>query len=252
MRGLGRYIEDLLRHRRPHRFRAGAEDEAVLRTAITLRAARPGSGVPREEFVTGLAARLAGELDPAAGPAPARPRGASRGSSCRVRRSLRLLPRWAPASITSSSRVAADRRTRARRSSRTPARGAPSRPARSSLRTRYVPSTSAPSSASSPAPAARFARCPGYYHQSCRLALEAATRQLTCPCHNAAFALTGQVVRHELRAAPKPLPHLLAREVDGAVQVFAAGRPLVRSSLATSAPATSRRRHVRSVTTRPI
>jgi nitrite reductase/ring-hydroxylating ferredoxin subunit len=58
-------------------------------------------------------------------------------------------------------------------------------------------------------------------HQSCRLALDVASRQLNCPCHNAAFALTGEVLRHELKAPLRPLPHLLAREVDGDVQVYA-------------------------------
>jgi cytochrome b6-f complex iron-sulfur subunit len=79
MRGITRYVEDLLRSRRPRPFAADADDAAMARTAITLRSARPGSGAPTEEFVTSLHKRLAAELDaaaPEAGPDPAaaRPR----------------------------------------------------------------------------------------------------------------------------------------------------------------------------------
>ncbi|WP_055751775.1 Rieske (2Fe-2S) protein [Frankia sp. AvcI1] len=58
-RGLRRFVEDLLGHRRPRRFDAGPQDAAALRAAITLRAARPGSDVPSEEFVARLHRRLA-------------------------------------------------------------------------------------------------------------------------------------------------------------------------------------------------
>ena len=67
-----RFVEDLLHGRRPHRFPAEEADVAELRTAIGLRAARPGSGAPREEFVTDLHRRLTAELadtDPEDGPA---------------------------------------------------------------------------------------------------------------------------------------------------------------------------------------
>ena len=64
MRGLTRYIEDLIRSRRPRRFKASEEDAAIVRTAITLRAARQGSGEPTDEFVSSLHKKLAAELDP--------------------------------------------------------------------------------------------------------------------------------------------------------------------------------------------
>jgi cytochrome b6-f complex iron-sulfur subunit len=38
MRGLTRHVEDLIRSRRPRRFKASEEDAATVRTAITLRA----------------------------------------------------------------------------------------------------------------------------------------------------------------------------------------------------------------------
>ena len=65
-------------------------------------------------------------------------------------------------------------------------------------------------------------------HQGCRLALDAA-RNLDCPCHTTVFALSGELIRHQLPVAPRPLPTFATREVDGAVQVYAPrawpGRP---------------------------
>ena len=244
MRGLARYVEDLLRHGRPRRFRAGAEDEAVLRTAITLRAARPGSGVPREEFVTGLAARLAGELDPGSSSSPSSSSPSSSSPSSPARPAGPAGPaRWRGASrrqfVQGASVAAAAAALGAGVDHVIESRGGGSPHASPTLVSNAGAWRTVATSQELAENAVRpfdlgtvvgfVTRTDGEVravsgictHQSCRLALEPATRQLTCPCHNAAFALTGQVVRHELRAAPTPLPHLLAREVDGAVQVFA-------------------------------
>uniref|UniRef100_UPI001F5EDB03 hypothetical protein n=1 Tax=Actinomadura roseirufa TaxID=2094049 RepID=UPI001F5EDB03 len=59
MKGLRRYVETLLSGGRPRPFQAGEADADALRVAIELRAARPGSDAPREEFVTALHRRLA-------------------------------------------------------------------------------------------------------------------------------------------------------------------------------------------------
>src|SRR2546423_2891292 len=61
-RRLRRYVDDLLRGRRPRPFPADDDEAADVRTAIALRAARSGSGAPSEEFVTGLHRRLAAEF----------------------------------------------------------------------------------------------------------------------------------------------------------------------------------------------
>ena len=53
-RGLRRYIDDLLRGRRPEPFRPDDFEAAQIRTAIDLQAARPGSDRPREEFLSDL------------------------------------------------------------------------------------------------------------------------------------------------------------------------------------------------------
>ena len=57
-------------------------------------------------------------------------------------------------------------------------------------------------------------------HQGCRLCLDAA-RNLDCPCHTTVFALSGELVTHQLPLAPPPLPRFATREMDGAVQVYA-------------------------------
>src|SRR5512140_2186902 len=57
-RRLRRYVESLLRGTRPRPFPVDDDEAADIRTAITLRAARPGSGAPSEEFVTELHRRL--------------------------------------------------------------------------------------------------------------------------------------------------------------------------------------------------
>jgi nitrite reductase/ring-hydroxylating ferredoxin subunit len=58
-------------------------------------------------------------------------------------------------------------------------------------------------------------------HLGCRLMLDAPAHQLRCPCHTASFALTGEVLHHELPISLRPLPLLPVRETDGVVEVFA-------------------------------
>lgn len=220
MRGLARYIEDLLGQRRPRRFRAAPEDDAVVRTAVALRAARPGSGEPRAAFVADLHERLAAEL----GPVP---------ETRRFRTSRRQFVQVASVAATAAALGAGvDHVVESGRSSPAP-RAA----------TTLTPNTGRWQQVMASADLAEggvrpftlgsvvgfVARTGGQLaavsgvctHQACRLAFEARTRRLNCPCHNASFALSGDVLTHQLRIAPAPLPHLPVREVDGTVEVFA-------------------------------
>jgi cytochrome b6-f complex iron-sulfur subunit len=61
-RGLRRYVDHLLGGRRPRPFDADRFEAAQLRTAIELRAARPGSDVPSEHSLTDLHRRLAARV----------------------------------------------------------------------------------------------------------------------------------------------------------------------------------------------
>ena len=56
--GLRRYVDDLLGGRRPKPYRPDDFEAAQIRAAIDLRAARPGAGAPRQEFLTDLHRRL--------------------------------------------------------------------------------------------------------------------------------------------------------------------------------------------------
>lgn len=69
-RALRRYIDDLLRGRRPKPFRPDDFEAAQIRTAIELQAARQESDAPRPEFLTDLHRRLAAQQDSAERPAP--------------------------------------------------------------------------------------------------------------------------------------------------------------------------------------
>ncbi len=69
-RSLRRYIDDLLRGRRPKAFRPDDFEAAQIRTAIDLQAARQGSDAPGEEFLADLHRRLAAQQDGTGQPAP--------------------------------------------------------------------------------------------------------------------------------------------------------------------------------------
>ena len=62
-RRLDAYIDALADGKRPDSFDADPEDVEVLRTAISLRSARPGEGVPDDGFVGQLYEELAEQAD---------------------------------------------------------------------------------------------------------------------------------------------------------------------------------------------
>ncbi|HEY3631055.1 MAG TPA: Rieske (2Fe-2S) protein [Jatrophihabitantaceae bacterium] len=225
MRGLARYLHDLLGQRRPRRFRAAPEDDAVVRTAIALRAARPGSGQPREAFVEELHERLATQ-------ARAVPHGPGL-SERRGRTTRRQFVQVASVAATAAAIGAGvDHIVEADGSGPAPTAGATLTPNSG----RWQPVLASAELAEGGVKQFELGSVVGFLarsggqvaavsgvctHQACRLAFAAQTRRLNCPCHNASFALTGDVVTHQLKIAPAPLPHLPVREVDGRVEVFA-------------------------------
>jgi nitrite reductase/ring-hydroxylating ferredoxin subunit len=227
-----RFVADLLRGRRPRPFQAEGDDAAQLRAAIALRAARPGAGAPREEFVTGLHRRLAEELardDADRNAPPPTPRPAA------VDRTRRRLVQGASIAASAAAIGAGVDHVL-------------SRPAETGGDATLTPNTgqwrTVAASADLPEGGVHafdlgtvigfVARTGGQLgavsgvctHLGCRLALNAAARRLDCPCHNASFALGGQLLHYQLAVAPRPLPHLQVREVDGTVQVFAPPGPV--------------------------
>ncbi len=224
-RRLRRYVDDLLAGRRPRGFRPDDDEAADVRTAITLRAARPGSGAPSEEFVTGLRRRLAGEFAADGGADPSVPR---RGPS--RRRVVQLTSAAAAAAAGVAGGVALDRALTgvptavAGGATLSPNTGtwhtvvASADLADGDVRAFDLGSVNGFVERTGGRLRAVSAVCT---HLGCRLVLDGPARELTCPCHTAAFALTGQLVRHQLKTPPPALPRLAVREIDGAVQIYA-------------------------------
>jgi nitrite reductase/ring-hydroxylating ferredoxin subunit len=229
MRGITRYIEDLVRSRRPRRFRASEEDTGLARVAIMLRTARPGSGAPAEDFVTALHKKLAAEFDP---PAPRRALGARR--ALRTRRALLRAAAVVGATAAGAgidhgltSRIGA-RDSSATADTLTPSHG---------TWLTVAVSSDLPEGAvrgfTADAVTGFIQRADGRLravsgictHQGCRLTLAADPARLVCPCHRATFGLNGAVLAHKLPLTLTALPRLAVRETGGAVQIYAPARP---------------------------
>jgi cytochrome b6-f complex iron-sulfur subunit len=217
MRGITRYVDELLRSRRPRRFRASGEDARLARAAVTLRAARPG-GAARDEFVTALHKRLAAELDP---PGPA--------STVRRRRAF-----LRSAAIAAGAAVGGgiDHQVTARTRPGTAPAAAMLTPSHGTWKT-LASSADLPEGAVRPFTVGALTgfveRSGGTLravsgictHQGCRLTLGAPAARLVCPCHGATFALDGSVLSHHFTAPLAPLSLLAVREADGVIQVYA-------------------------------
>jgi cytochrome b6-f complex iron-sulfur subunit len=223
-RGLRRYLDDLLRGRRPRPFHATPAEADELRVALELRAARPAADAPREEFVAELHRRLAAELDTPAPPEPVplRPHPLDR---------RRLLVSGAGLAAASAAVGAAADHLLTREA----------QPAAPDLAPTAGVWQTVAAGADLPEGAVRgfdLGTVAGFVHraggavhavsgscthQGCRLRLDAAG-DLDCPCHTTVFAPSGEVITHQLPVAPGPLPRFATREVDGAVQVFAPPR----------------------------
>jgi cytochrome b6-f complex iron-sulfur subunit len=227
MRGITRYVEDLLRSRRPRPFRASADDAAMARIAITLRSARPGSGAPAEEFVTGLHKRLAADLDePIPGLTSGAPGQRAGQPGARPRRS------FVRAATVAAGAAATGAGIDHLLTSGPPSAGVAIRPDHGAWQT-VLDSADLPDGAVRPftleavfgfveRTGGRLRAVSGVCtHQGCRLMLDAGDTELMCPCHGATFGLGGAVLRHKLSFPLTALPRLAVREAAGVIQVFA-------------------------------
>jgi Rieske Fe-S protein len=226
-RGLRRYVDDVLRGRRPKPFAPDDFEAAQIRTAIELRAARQGpdaGDAPSQEFLTDLHRRLAEQMTgtpPEAAPKPNTTR-------------RQVIVGTSAAAVAAAAAVSIDRAVIG-----VPTEGPASEVAAGQL----TPNDGSwqPVAASSDVPdgvmhpfdlgsVSGFVRrvdgkaqavsgvCT---HQGCRLWFDAPADTLRCPCHTTSFSPTGQVRTHQLPIAPKPLPALIVREVNGVIEVFA-------------------------------
>ena len=227
-RGLRRYVDDLLRGRRPKPFRPDDFEAAQIRTAIDLQAARLGSDAPREEFLTDLRQRLAAQANGTSQPV---------GKPGATRRHVIVGTSAAAAAAVAAVSIdrtvigggqVADGDTHSDSRELTPNTG---------RWMRVAASAEVPEGVMHPfdlgsvvgfvrrvdgKPEAVSGVCT---HQGCRLWFDAPDDRLRCPCHSTSFSPAGQVLTHQLPIAPKPLPTLMVREQGGAIEVFVPPRP---------------------------
>jgi Rieske Fe-S protein len=219
-RSLRRYIDDLLRGRRPKAFRPDDFDAAQIRTAIDLQAARQGSDAPGEQFLADLHRRLAAQQDGTGQPAPvvnASRRTVIVGTSAAAAAAVAAVA--IDRALVDGSQVpdGGDGREL------TPNAGRWMRVAASAdvtdgvMRPFDVGSVIGFVRRVNGKPEAVSGVCT---HQGCRLWFDAPDDRLRCPCHSTSFAPAGEVLTHQLPIAPKPLPTLMVREQNDGIEVF--------------------------------
>jgi nitrite reductase/ring-hydroxylating ferredoxin subunit len=223
-RGLRRYLDDLMRNRKPKGFVPDDFEAAQMRTAIDLQAARPGADEPRPEFLADLHSRLAAQLDDESRAAP---------SPTWLHANRRQVIVGTSAAATAAVAAVAVDRLLLRgdqgddvqvAQDLVPTEGAWQRVAASSDVTE---GGMHPFDLGSVVGFVRRVdgRAEGVSgictHQGCRLWFDGPDDRLRCPCHSTSFSKEGQVLTHQLPISPKPLPKLEVREMNGAVEVFA-------------------------------
>ena len=223
MRGVRRFVEDLLSRRRTKPFAVDAADESQIRTAIALRAAGPDAK-PSDEFVSSLRERLRTELDDAP---PVREVREVRGSRRRF-----VLSIAAASAASAAVGVGAEMALSGSGGAVTAEPGDTTVTPDNGEWRGIVAVKDLPDGAVRPFDVGSIV---GFVHRSggelnavsgvcthlgCKLALDGPARRLKCPCHSATFGVDGAVVQHRLPVALPPLPKLMVRESDGVVQVF--------------------------------
>jgi nitrite reductase/ring-hydroxylating ferredoxin subunit len=214
-----RFVDSLLNRRRPQPFQADEEDEAVLRTAIELAAARPGADEPSSEFVSSLRDRIE----------------QSDGSPARASNGRRRVLKVAAAAAGAFTvGIVADRAIGS---------GGGDTPPVAAPETEIIPTKGTWATVAASAELVEGAvrefdlgaivgvvqRTSGRLravssvctHMASRLGLNDKRDTLVCPCHGATFSVAGQPV-HNLRSVdPLPaLPRLAVREFEGSIQIY--------------------------------
>jgi cytochrome b6-f complex iron-sulfur subunit len=219
MRRVEAFVEALVRNHRPARFRANAEDREVMRAAIGLRSGRGEEMTPSPQFVDQLHDELRQQFE---GKPPV--------ELPRISRRRWLLD-GAVAASAAGVAVAVDRTVFAAGNTQhqtaqlelTPDSGTwHTVGERTELLAGAVTRFSTPDvvgfvTSENVEPKAVSGVCT---HQGCLLKYNEADRRLDCPCHRAAFSLTGELLFHQLPTPPPPLPRLALRNEDGHVQIY--------------------------------
>ena len=227
-RGLRRYIDDLLRGRRPRPFRPDDFEAAQIRTAIDLQAAKPGADAPRPEFLADVERRLADQHAESAASGGA---GSSAPASPPSTTRRQVIVGTSAAAAAAVAAVSVDRLVT--RGGTKDTGGDGELTPNDGRWQKVAVSSDVPDGVMHPfdlgsvigfvrrvngKPEAVSGVCT---HQGCRLWFDAPDDRLRCPCHSTSFAPTGQVLTHQLPIAPKPLPALQVREANGVIEVLA-------------------------------
>jgi cytochrome b6-f complex iron-sulfur subunit len=212
MRRVSRFVDDILRNRRPRRFTARPEELEAMAAAIRMLRLRPARAEPDPVFVDQLGQRLRAELE---GPV---------GRPNLTRR--RLLGSAGALAAAAAAGAVADHLV--------VGRGAPAQQELAPNGGSWV--AVAAVAAVAEGQAVRFSTGSiegfvvnvGGHHQAvsavcthlgCILQASGQGR-LSCPCHRSSFSLAGEVVTHELPETPGPLPRLRTRVHEGQIEVF--------------------------------
>jgi cytochrome b6-f complex iron-sulfur subunit len=217
-----RFVDAILRDRRPPRFPAEPDEARDMLAAAALRAGRPGADAPHPEFVDSLERRLRIEME---APDP---------QHVATPVSRRRLLGGAAAAVAAAvgAGVGIDRVLEQRGDGTAKVLGD------------LVPSNGAwvDVAAVDEVPVGRPMRfsagaIEGYVvnhgdrfqaisavctHMPCTLRVDSAAQALECPCHGAWFGLDGAPMQSSYPYALSPLPTVRSRVVDGRVQVFTA------------------------------
>jgi cytochrome b6-f complex iron-sulfur subunit len=213
------FVEALVRNRRPEAFRADARDRDAMRAAVELRSARVEEMTPSPQFVDELHDQLRRQIED--DQTPEMPRAWRR----------RWVLEGAVAASAAGVAVAIDRTVFT--SGTAPTASAQRQLAPDSGTWHVVAERAALTGGAvtrfSTSGAVGFvandngvlAAVSGVCsHQGCLLKFNENARRLDCPCHRAAFSLSGEVLFSELPTAPPPLPRLAIRDEGGHVQVY--------------------------------
>jgi nitrite reductase/ring-hydroxylating ferredoxin subunit len=212
---LSRFVDALLRDRRPRRYPAEEDEAAAMVAAAAMKASRPGADLPRPEFIAELEQKLAREM---AGEAPGAPTWSRR----------RILQVGGAVAAALVAGVGVDRAIQRPDVTPTPSSGA----TLALKNGRWV--AVMPVAAVEPGHAVRFSAgaVEGFVinrngrlqalsavctHMGCIVRFNAAKGSLDCPCHGASFALDGSPINHDYLQS---LPRLASRVSGEMVEVM--------------------------------
>jgi cytochrome b6-f complex iron-sulfur subunit len=216
---VAKFVDDLVRGKRPRRFDATPEEADAMRAAAGLVAARAGADLPDKAALERIHRRLSQRLDESA--------------MVEVRFTrrvwLRTLGTAAAAAVVGVTldevlMHGGSTRPAATGQAVLTADGAQWRPVAS---VSQLPQGHAMQVSTGSVDAILFndggnigAVSGVCTHLGCKLQPNDADKRLTCPCHQTAFAWSGKVLYYRLKSAPPDLPRIESRVRDGQVELL--------------------------------